>query len=220
MAHQSLEVRRIPFAVVYYSNGRAPEPLRRYCLRLLVREATASGGEVVLVTWDPMPARGCRQIVWPLHEANYQNLYRQILTGIEHASARTILLAEHDVLYPPGYHSTMAQAAARRICINTNVWRLNANGYFRMPSLRRLLSNCAGPRVAVECAIRAKLGEAERLGTPKRAEPDDACEVSTALPTVDVRHGQNFTGNRKPVDSAYVKTIDHWASYTRYTRLM
>jgi hypothetical protein len=205
---------------VYYSNGCAPEALRRYCLRLLVHEATASGGEVVLVTWHPTPARGCRQVVWPVHEANHQNLYRQILAGIEQACARTILLAEHDVLYPPGYHTAMAEAGGRRICFNTNVWRLSRNGYFRTSGLCRLLSNCAGPRDTLERAILAKVAEVRRLGTPQHAEPDEGCEVSTALPTVDVRHGQNFTGNRKPDDGTYIKTIEHWASYTRYTRLL
>jgi hypothetical protein len=159
-------------------------------------------------------------VIWPVHEANHQNLYRQILAGIELASGRTILLAEHDVLYPPGYHTTMAKAAAGRICFNTNVWRLSAKGYFRASRPHRLLSNCAGPRDTVERAISAKVTEVQRLGTPQRAEPDEGCEVSTTLPTVDVRHGQNFTGNRKPADGTYVKTIEYWASYTHYTKLM
>jgi hypothetical protein len=211
--------RKVPFAVVYYSNGCAPEALRRYCLRLLVREVRASGGELVLVTWYPIQARSCRQVVWPVHESNHHNLYRQILAGIEAASAQTILLAEHDVLYPPGYHTAMAEAAGRTICFNTNVWRLSSSGYFRTRPLRHLLSNCAGPRAAVERAISAKAAEVQRLGTPQRAEPD-GCEVFTTLPTVDVRHGQNFTGSRKSADGFYLPTIEHWGSFTRYTRLM
>jgi len=205
---------------VYYSNGRAPEALRRYCLRLLVREVTASGGEVVLVTWHPVQARGCHQLAWPVHVANYPNLYRQILAGVEQASAPTILLAEHDVLYPPGYHAAMAEAAAQSLCYNTNVWRLSARGYFRTPRHRHLLSNCAGPRETVQRAIRAKMAEAEQFGIPQRAEPGDASEVSTPLPSVDIRHGRNFTGERSPEDGVYVKSIDHWAGYRRYLKLM
>jgi hypothetical protein len=114
----------------------------------------------------------------------------------------------------------MAESASRRLCYNTNVWRLNAQGYFRTPRLRRLLSNCAGPRDILEKAIRAKLAEARRRGAPVWAEPGRALETSTPLPTVDVRHGRNFTGDREAEDGVYVKTIEHWASHTRYLPLM
>ena len=208
------------FSVVYYSDGRGPEALRRFCLRLLVREVSASGGEIILVTWHPISVRGCARVAWPVHEATHQNLYGQILAGIERASTRTILLAEHDVLYPPGYHRAMGKAAARGLCYNTNVWRLNARGYFRTPRLRRLLSNCAGPRDLLASAIGTKLEEAAGRGAPLQAEPGPAREVSTPLPTVDVRHGQNFTGDREADDGVYVKTIEHWADCARYVRLM
>jgi hypothetical protein len=210
---------RPDFSVVYYSDGRAPAALRRLCLRLLVREVKASGGEMVLVTWHSVTARGCVHVPWPFHEAGYCNLYGQILAGIEQTSARTILLAEHDVLYPPGYHSAMAKSAAHRLCYNTNVWRLNGRGYFQTPRLRRLLSNCAGPRNILERAIRGKLAEAQRRGTPRWAEPGSALETFTPLPTVDIRHGRNFTGDREAEDGIYVKTIEHWANYTRYLPL-
>jgi hypothetical protein len=56
-------------------------------------------------------------------------------------------------------------------------------------------------------------------GAHRCAEPEGR-EVHAPLPTVDVRHGRNFTGDREPPDGVYLRRIEHWGHYARYVRLM
>ena len=180
-------------SVVYYSNNCVPAALQRFCFDTL---RAAVPGELIC-------------IVRP-NAATHRHLYRQILDGIAAAQGGLIALAEHDVLYPAGYFEAMA-AAVRGITYNTNVWRMNRYGYFRSEN-PHLLSNCAAPRAVLARAIRRKLSE----GVPRWAEPEADTEFSAPHPTVDIRHSQNFTGDRRPADGRYRKSIPHWGPHTRY----
>lgn len=206
------------FSVVYYSDSSLPELLKRYCLRNLARVAFASGGELVCVTWQPVRIGGARNLIWTDHEFHHRNIYGQILAGIAEAASPTVLLAEHDVLYPPGYHAAIARSARTGLCYNTNVWRLDRRGFF--PAGRsRLLSNCGGPRDVLARRIRGKLDELRRDGKVLWAEPKGDLEIRCPLPTLDIRHGHNFTGDRDSRDGRYLAEVEYWGRASRYRRL-
>jgi hypothetical protein len=206
------------FSVIYYSNGRLPEALKWHCLRILAKAVCASAGELICVTWEPLEFAAARNIVWPHHLLKHHNLYQQILAGISEAKTDSVALAEHDVLYPAGYHDELLARAGAGACFNTNVWRLNSNGYFRDEN-SRLLSNYGGRRDVVRSRIEEKLSEVRRHGRVATAEPEGDPEISTPIPTVDIRHGMNWTGNREPADGAYLETLEFWGPCREYTRL-
>ena len=204
------------FSVVYYSHNQLSEPLRRFCLRTLAGTVAEAGGELVCVTWQPLDGFAVRNIVWPRHVAGLGTMYEQILTGLSAAAGGRVALAEHDVLYPPGYHHALLGFSAG-LCYNTNVWRLNTGGFFR--SGNRLLSNCGGSREVLSRRIREKLDELNANGRVKWAEPEGGDEISTALPTVDIRHGRNITGPRTAPEGSCRQSIPYWGEASRYIAL-
>lgn len=209
------------FSVVYYSNGCVPNTLQQYCLKVLADSVATSGGEIVCVTWHPtsLDMRTFRNILWPHHESTHVNLYQQILSGIAGAQSSQIILAEHDVLYPAGYHEAMlANLASDGICYNKNIWCLNPHGFFRAADCD-FLSNCGGPRKLLRQRIRAKIGEIERRGYVDWTEPAADSRFMSPTPTVDIRHGQNFTGMRRPTNGKYHSQIEYWGNASLYTQL-
>jgi hypothetical protein len=180
-----------------------------------------SGGELVCVTWHPisldMPTLS--SIHWPHHESTHANLYLQILSGVSAARSSHIMLAEHDVLYPVGYHEAMlAILDSGGICYNQNIWCLNAHGFFRAAGCD-FLSNCGGPREALNQRILAKLEEIDRKGYVDWTEPTADFRFRSPSPTVDIRHGMNFTGMRRPPDDIYLSEIEYWGKASLYTQL-
>jgi hypothetical protein len=205
-------------SVVYYSNGEVSEPLQRFCLEILAESVAACGGDLVCVTWEPLydGAPVTKNLVWPRHELAHQNMYEQILAGISEARGETIALAEHDVLYPKSYCADMAEAGATGLCYNNSIWCLNEHGFFRAAGCH-FLSNCCGPRDVVAAGIEGKLAEIRHRGRVDWAEPPGDSEVSLIHPTVDVRHGRNFTGRREAAE--YQSRIEYWGEASAYTRL-
>jgi len=204
------------FSVVYYSHNQLPEPLLRFCLSTLAGTVAEAGGELVCVTWQALDGFPVRNIVWPRHVAGLGTMYEQILTGVAAATGGRVALAEHDVLYPPGYHHALLGSSAG-LCYNTNAWRLNTDGFFRPGN--RLLSNCGGSREELARRVREKLDELKAKGRVTWAEPEGGDEIATAWPTVDIRHGGNITGPRTAPESAYRQSIPYWGEASRYIAL-
>ena len=205
-------------SVVYYSGGEIPHALQKYCLDLLIDSVSAAGGELICVTWEPLETSTpiTRNIVWPRRFLSHENMYDQILAGISESSGDTIALAEHDVLYPSDYCAGMAQAGDTDLCYNTSIWCMNSRGFFPAMGCHHL-SNCCGPRAALVKGIEGKLEESRARGFVDWAEPDGN-GITLAHPTVDVRHGRNFTGDRES-PNGYSSDIEYWGSASRYTSL-
>jgi hypothetical protein len=203
--------------VVYYSNNRLPAKLQRFCLDSMAQTIALCGlpVELICVTWQPLH---CPHILWPHHTSTHRNLYQQILAGIAAAQGGLIALAEHDVLYPVGYFESLAAAGPAGIVYNTNVWRMNRYGFFRSTN-PHLLSNCGAPKTTLRRRIQQKLAEAQRAA-PEWAEPPADAEFCAPHATVDIRHSQNFTGDRRAPHGRYRKTIPYWGAHTRYTGLL
>lgn len=219
--YASAELPLIPFSVVYYSNGRISRPLQQYCLNALATYVARSGGEILCVTWESLDfdAPALRNVIWPHHDSTHRNMYGQILLGISEAQSDLIMLAEHDVLYPEGYHEAMLAIAAKGgLCYNKNIWCLNSLGFFRSAECD-YLSNCGGQRDVLIQKIHGKIEEIEVRGYVDWAEPPADARFSSPNPTVDIRHGQNFTGTRQAPGGQYCSQIRYWGSASIYTPL-
>lgn len=185
------------FSVVYYSDGNAPADIKVRAATQLSRVVRAAGGELITVSWD-LVNFGHKNLLWPDRRRSHASIYGQILAGIDAAATDTIILAEHDVLYPHDYHKTMmlaVEAVPQALVYNTNVIWLNEYGYFAV-NTPHFLSNLAAHKSTLRKAILEKLNES-LASVPVFAEPfGDTVLVATRNPVVDIRHGQNLTGNR------------------------
>jgi hypothetical protein len=213
------------FTVVYYSNGMAPVPLLRYCLTTLRRAVDDAGGDLVAVTTTPVTHVRCRNLVWAGREQCHRNMYEQILAGIHQRIGTTILLAEHDVLYSAQYLEFMLRSVDERpemLIYNSNYVILNREGYFLGDREHFvLLSNLGAKAGVLEHALNQKLAEVDGQGMvfsaePGREEGTDFVKVLSPFPTVDVRHGQNFTGPRSAADGIYKDSYEYWGSASKY----
>jgi len=110
-----------------------------------------------------------------------------------------------------------AVASTSGLCYNNSIWCLNPRGFFRAASCH-FLSNCCGPRDVVTAGIRGKLDEIRARGGVTWAEPPGDTEVSLVHPTIDVRHGSNFTGGRESSEG-YFSEVEYWGAASLYTRL-
>jgi len=184
----------VSLSVVYYSNNRVSAKLQRFCLETL--QAHVPGELVCVIRPDGI---------------SHRDIYCQILDGIAASKGSLIALAEHDVLYPAGYFEALARAARAGVVYNTNIWRLSSRGYFRTTN-PHLLSNCGAPREILIRRLRRKLAE----GVPRWAEPKADAEFVSPHPTIDIRHGRNFTGDRHAHDDRYRKSIPYWGHYQKF----
>lgn len=194
------------FSVVYYTDGTsAPAKLRAYCFDLLCKTVSELGGEVIAVSNNPGDRR-C-----------HENLYRNILRGLDQVQCDIVFLAEHDMLYPPSHFGFVPS--------NGNVWYdehtacLNKYGFFAHPH-KTLLSAACGRKAGLRAAIQNKLDEtlAAKTNSPVWAEPPGET-YSGADPVVDIRHGRNFTGMRVASDGGYESSLAPWGDAREYIHL-
>jgi hypothetical protein len=189
----------VPLTALFYSNDLGNSPVVEYCLCRLAAQV-ARFGELITVTWRPLRSLGAHHvgIEWSDCEASHRTLFRQILAGLDHASDGIVFLCEHDVLYPDDYFPEMAEAACEHGMIaNRNIIHLCPAGFFPADHSINFLSNIAGCRPDLQSMIAAKVKELA-AGKLVFAEPqgNEIATIFCSNPTVDVRHGRNFTGMR------------------------
>ena len=165
------------YSIVHTSEERLPLAIYETCMESVLR---ISMGPV----YDIRQRNGVRRGI--------RAMYVNVLAGLHQCEEGTVYICEHDVLYPDGYFDWRAGKgeityAKYALFLLPDGWALR-NTY--------ALSSCAGDRDALIAAIEAKLVEHCKRGKVARVEPaptgyrDDGCQ------TVDIRHGQNYTGER------------------------
>lgn len=104
--------------VFYTANWEAPE------FDLIVREALIAeigGRPLVSVSQKPLPGFG-KNICIGEQGGSLQNVYRQMLVGVEAAETEWVATAEDDSFYPPGYFDH--DPGDTDFWMYSNVWRL------------------------------------------------------------------------------------------------
>ena len=202
-------------SIVYYTANRARRSIRRLCFQHL-RES-AEGKELVVVAQQPEDffAGADRLEIIDRREMSHENLYRQMLRGLETARYDTAFLAEDDVLYPAGYFDFQLPDRYR-FFYNLHSYVANRMGFFATD--HQLTSNGAGDRDLLAHAVRQRLHHLRSGGTIAWAEPgrgghdDFSCAVyRSEIPTVDIRHRRNFTGYRE--GDSYLDRLEYWGRH-------
>jgi hypothetical protein len=216
------------FTAVYYSDMSAARPLLSRCAETAYASVRASGGRMCAVTLGApsfhLRADETRRLDGPRGHAM---LFSEALEGLRGCGrCEPVFLVEHDVLYPAAYFAYMLAVIERGgegIYFNHNVYTLSPDGFFRLPAAH-LLSNCAGTCGAMTRALEGRRDAAIR-GELRYAEPcvEDGFVARIALspaPTVDVRHGRNFTGMRRPrIPADTLTEIPVWGAASYYDQL-
>ncbi len=202
-------------SIAYYTNNRARRSIRRACFQRL-RESAADKELIVVAQVDEDFFAGADRIeVIGRRRRGYLCLYRQMLLALEQARYDTVFLTEDDVLYPAGYFDFQLPDRYR-FFYNTHSYVANLKGFFAIE--HHLTSNCAGDRDLLALAVRQRIHHLRSGGKVTWAEPglgghdDFTCAVyRSPIPTVDVRHGRNFTGYRESDDT--VDRLDDWGRH-------
>jgi len=156
-------------------------------------------------------------------ERGYLTLFEQILTGLEASTADVIYLTEHDVLYSKE-HFQFTPPDPSKIYYNKNVWQVRVSDGFAVYYEAKRLSQLVAYRdVLIEhyrkrVALVKEKGFSRKIGfepgSHGRAERVDDLQSEyfvSAVPNLDLKHGQNLTPARwKPEQFRDQRNCQGW----------
>lgn len=168
----------------------------------------------------------------PCAQPGLRDRWARILEGLNAArdlvppGPQLVALLEHDVIYPPGYALLPRQTAPGQVNY-TEAVRLTRTGWARARALSSTavgrigdLSKIALKRInSLDTGMRIKWDEPGR-------NPGDGIKTLLEVfadtpPTVDVRHGHNLTGDRRPNLPANMRYLgdyrDYWTTLNNTT---
>jgi len=185
--------------IIYTTDGKLNPQIRDFCFEHLKTNAPK---EISIVKVENDEGE----------ERSHAALYGNILAGIDAAKTKFVFLVEHDVLYPEGYFDVKDSP---KLSYSKDVIYLSEKGFSKRRLSSGPLSTFAGDKTILKEAIQAKLAKGEKL---KFAEPgidDEFAELVTFRNVkgciIDIRHGGNFTGDRKA--KKYLDKVPYWGSF-------
>jgi len=201
------------FSAIYYSNGDPKSELLSICAKQLSKAVTEQDGEIITVTWHGAPEPLPSTLIWQEHTRSHQNMYNQILAGIDLATSDVIFLAEHDVLYAAKTFEEMTPFVTEgALLYNRNVIHLSKFGYFDPPNPNFLyLSSLCGTRKEVSQAIKDWMQKPIITSEPVT---ERTYGLRSSIANVDIRHNENFTaGWQLLVKDGYTHYTPGWGHY-------
>ena len=177
-----------------------PESLLHFCSAFLVR---ALPNNQIVAVRKPINKPRC-----------LLTLYEQMLEGVKVASnARYVFIAEQDCLYHPSrfdfvppkddvfyYEATML------VCTNRGFILHRGEKLSTLVCNRKLLIENLLERIRA-----IKKGWKVKYAEPGKADPQNKWQIAhyeTIHPSLDIRHGNNYTGDRAA--DSYLSSVDYW----------
>lgn len=195
--------RRPTKCLIYYTDNRLDERLMAACMRQI--NECRNGHDLISVSLAPI-AYG-RNITLPL-ERGALTMFKQILAGLEAATADIVFLVEHDLLYHPS-HFEFTPPRRDAYFYNENTWKVDAKtGQALFYYTKQTSGLCAYRDLLIEhyrkrVARVATEGYDRNMGyepgchRPPRGIDDHPAERwMSAHPNIDIRHGGNLTKSR------------------------
>jgi hypothetical protein len=144
------------------------------------------------------------------------SLISQLLEAAESARSKNVYVAEQDVLYHPDRFD-FVPPADDVFYYQREIWRFNRNGFFKWPGNNGTLSTLICNRQLLIKALTERLaaikdGWSPPWSEPGKGDPETQFKIDfyDAPPAVDIRHGENFTGDRTPPNGVYYQQVDYW----------
>lgn len=216
------------FTAIYCSHLKEPAELLRFCLKTSIAAVREAGGDFLAVTKYAVDEVETN-IVVDEPKPSQLAFYRQMLTGFRAARTGTVILCEHDVLYPASHFGLLTKrihSFSEAVHYNANIWHLCESGYFRVDASATFNSAMGGTRDHIIRAYEAKLAEAKTSPNQTAAWSEPRSEDWPVMhhhlpdPVVDLRWGGNWTGQRKAqADNMIFEELAPWGPATRYCKL-
>jgi len=208
-------------AIVYYTDNRLDAALGDYCRNQLRRRA--GNIPIICISQEPMAFGEFPFCVGKIGRSS-ASIFMQIMSGAHLAKNMNIpwlFLAEHDVLYPPGYFDYTPPGPGI-VCYQRHVYNVNDRGFWRAD--RPLMSGLCCDSETLEAAMRQRYENTRAGQRFSRSEPGTLLEdpypmltYHLARPMLDIRHGNNFTGGRASRDG-YQSTLEYWGPHAELWR--
>ena len=221
--------------ILYYTDNSLEEPLASLCREKLLE--AADGKRIISVSQKPLNF-GDNFVIGDIGRSHL-SIFRQVLMGLEQVKTKYVAMAEHDCLYTKE-HFNWTPPEDTKFYYNVNHWFLRPKdgmySYFRRKALSMMIANteltlkaCKEKVEILEKGIiirKGQLGacefgvlENEKAYQDYRAtlkdlgknKPYKAVAFSTTLPNLDIRHGKNFSGDRKTDKRCY--ELPYWEKF-------
>lgn len=189
--------------IVYYTDNRLDPAIMTAAQHRL--DHCRNGHQLVSVSLKPLTFGV--NITLDL-ERSILTMFKQILTGLEASEAEVVFLAEHDVLYAPGYLD-FTPPDRTKIFYNVNVWHIRqSDGHAVYYTAKRTSQLCAYRDVLLEHYRRRvervevdgftrKIGfEPASHGRSERIDDLRSDAWMAKHPNLDLKHGKNLTPAR------------------------
>lgn len=223
-------------SIVYYTDNFLDEPLATIC-RERLKEA-ADGKPIISVSQKPLDF-GENICVGEIGRSHL-SIFKQVLVGLERVKTKYVALAEHDCLYTKE-HFNWIPPEDTKFYYNVHCWFVRPSdgmySYFRRKVLSMMIANteltlnaCREKVEILKSGIiirKGQLGACEfgvcenhkayvdYIASQKDFGKDigqyKAVAFGTELPCLDIRHGKNFTGNRKADKRCY--ELPYWGEF-------
>jgi hypothetical protein len=204
-------------SIVYYTDSSVARGVQSAAFESIRRAAGDRELIVVAQKPDPLFCVADSVLVVGPKPRSHRSLYEQIRAGLLAAHHPLVFLVEHDVLYPEDYFA-FAPPETEAVWYNRHAYVMTGRGFFACP--HPLLSNACGHRDRLRLAVEQRITVLAAGARLRWAELGiGGCDSCTAgdrwspRPTVDVRHGGNFTGPRDA--PALLDRIPYWGAHHR-----
>lgn len=193
--------------IIYYTDNRLKWSIAKACRKQLLK----AGLPIISVSLKKADLG--KNIIFK-GERSKLTMLKQILTGLENATADIIFLCEHDVLYHPS-HFDFIPPDKNNFYFNTNVWKVRAEDGFAITYDDMI-------QVSGMCAYRETLLDFYRKQVENfngHYEPTERRKTwRSKEPNVDIRHKSNLTPNRwkkeqfrkKPTGWVEASEVSYW----------
>ena len=215
--------------ILMYTDGRVPKKVFKEVLRTV----ESAGKPLIIVSQRPVVTTGKNIVVGDIPR-NFLSIYKQIDAGLKDINSKYVVLAEHDILYAPGYFDFIPPKDDV-LYYNDNRWILHsADRIFSRNSknalsqlfcstellravvserLKTLSNSVLEGRFIVSDGVKSKLKEP---GFEKDSKYKYA--FYTALkPNIDICHGQNFLA-KKRINKERASHLEEWGEAPILTR--
>ena len=173
--------------ILYYTDSQLEESLAGAVRKNL---ATAAG-PIPIISVSQKPLQFGQNIVVGPKPRTAQSMYEQILTGAEQAPEKSIVyLCEHDVFYHPSHFAKLPKDD-RAFYFNQNryYWWVGDTAFYKAGNHSKALSQAVVNREYLIEHVKARLANWSPNFKVRRYQ------WHSERPNVDVRHGQNLTGD-------------------------
>jgi len=196
--------------ILYNTHNSLPEEMEVYFQQKLLE---ACGDiPVIAVSKHPRTTFAYKNIIVDYPKNNWNSILYQTEVGINAILSENdkaiVYIAEHDVLYPPSYFENVPPDD-NTFMKNINLYFVNNVGFLG-PHNDYIHSQTIASVKLFDFCLKEKENERIRF---KDKSKYNLIKFNNIHPSLDIRHGYNYTGGRENDKKVHLKELPYWGSY-------